>query len=86
MRVTINGEQTDVPVTLRRAATSLESDALLVGDWVATRVTHSHQDDIPVIVQVDEIIIEMPRQAFYQLPGMSYDWQPGDSSQSVGGA
>ena len=82
MQVTINGEQVDMPVTLRRAKTALEGDALFVGDWQATRVTHSYRDDVPVIVQVDELIIEVPRQAFYQIPGMDYDWQPGESSQA----
>lgn len=86
MQVIVNGEQADMPVTFKRAATSLESDRLLVGDWEVTRVTHSLRDDVPVIVQIDELIVEVPRQAFYQIPGMSYDWQPGDSSQALGGA
>ena len=82
MQVTINGEQADVPVTLKRAATTLEHDTLFVGNWEATRVTHSYSDDIPVIIQIDEMIVEAPREAFYQIPGMNYDWQPGESSQA----
>ena len=70
----------------RLTAPALLGERLLVGDWEVTRVTHSLRDDVPVIVQIDELIVEVPRQAFYQIPGMSYDWQPGDSSQALGGA
>jgi len=86
MRVTIDGESQDMPVTLKRATTPLESDALFVGPHRATRVTHSYSDELPVIVQVEDMIIEIPRQEFYQIAGMHYDWQPGDSAQPRGGA
>jgi hypothetical protein len=86
MLVTFNGEQQDLPVVLKRARTALEQDELTIGDRRATRVTHSLSDDIPVIVQADELIFELPRRDFYGIAGMDYDWQPGNPSQSISGA
>jgi hypothetical protein len=83
MQVRINGEQQDLPVELRRGATPIEGEQLHVGDWQVTRVTHSLVDDIPVIVQVDDLVIEVDRQSFYSIAGMNQDWQPGSSSQSL---
>jgi hypothetical protein len=86
MLVTINGEQQEMPVTFKRAKTPLEQDALYVGDLRATLVTHSLRDDIPVIVQVDELVIEIDPQQFYSIQGMDHDWEPGDQSHSIGGS
>jgi len=86
MLVTFNGERRDLPVVLKRARTALEQDELTVGDRRATRVTHSLSDEIPVIVQADDLVFEVSRQDFYAIPGMDYDWQPGSPSQAISGA
>lgn len=83
MQVRINGEDQDLPVELRRGATPIEGEQLYIGDWQVTRVTHSMVDDIPVIAQVDDIVLEIEPQAFYGIAGMDRDWQPGNPPQSL---
>jgi hypothetical protein len=84
MRVTVNGEQQDLPVALKREA-PLQGAQLYVGDRRVTRVTHSHTSDIPVMVQIDDMLIEVDPQDFYAIEGMNYDWQPGDQTGTLAG-
>ena len=42
------------------------------------RVTHSRNDEIPVILALDsEVVVEIEPQTFYAIDGMHHDWQPG---------
>ena len=84
MRVTIDGQEQDLPVTLKRG-TALQGAQLYVGDRQVTRVTHSLSDDIPVIAQVDELLIEIDPHDFYAIEGMDRDWQPGDQPELQAG-
>ena len=86
MLVTINGEQEDLPITFRRDAAHFQEEQLYVDDRRVTRVTHSRSDDIPVMVQADELLIEVAPRDFYNITGMHHDWQPGDQAQSLGSA
>jgi len=85
MLVTINGQQQDVPVMLKREQVLTQGEQLFVGDRQATRVTHSRADDVPVIVQIEDLLVEVDPHDFYAIDGMHHDWQPGDQSEMLAG-
>lgn len=77
MQVTFNGETQDANVELRRAQGPADVDQLFVDGTEVVRVTHSHADDVPVVLVLDEHqTVEVDRAAFYVLGGMDQDWQP----------
>ena len=85
MQATINGEPSDVQITLRRDGAGFDEEQLYVNDMCVARVTHSLSDDIPVILQVDEhMSVEVDPQIFYTIKGMHHDWQPGSQADSLG--
>ena len=86
MLATINGEQRDVPVALKRDNAQVEGEQLYLDDRRALHLTHSRSDEIPVIVQVDgDLLFEVEPRLFYTIDGMHYDWQPGVQTQSLTG-
>jgi len=87
MQVTINGQQHDAQITRKQDNSPIGVENLYVDDALVARVTHSHSDDIPVILQLESgIIVEVDRQNFYTINGMNYDWQPGTQTSSLTGA
>ena len=87
MQVTIDGQQQDMQITRKQDASLMGAENLYVNDTLVARVTHSHADDIPVILQLESgLVVEVDRQSFYSINGMNYDWQPGVQTNSLTGA
>ena len=68
MQVKINGAPADVQIVLKRNDPQ-PSDQNLYADGIrATRVTHSRNDEIPVILVLDnEAVVEIEPQIFYAI-------------------
>ena len=48
------------------------------------RVTHSRNDEIPVILVLDnEAVVKIEPQTFYAIDGMHRDWQPGTQPDAL---
>lgn len=86
MQVMINGEPHEAQFRLERSSALLEGEQLYMGDQRVTRITHSHDDSIPVMVQVeDDILVQVDRGQFYSIEGIDYDWQPGTQASPLSG-
>jgi hypothetical protein len=78
MQVKLNGEPADMQITLQRNDPHPGDQNLYADGMRATRVTHSRNDEIPVILVLDnEAVVEIEPPAFYAIDGMHHDWQPG---------
>jgi hypothetical protein len=84
MQVKMNGAPADMQITLKRNDPHLGDQNLYADDMRVARVTHSRNDEIPVVLVLDnEAVIEIEPQIFYGLDGMNYDWQPGTQPDAL---
>ena len=78
MQVTIDGDPIDAQIALKRNDPRPSEQNLYVNGRRVVRVTHSRSDEIPAILVLDnDAVVEVEKQAFYTIDGMTYDWQPG---------
>lgn len=80
MQATLNGEPTDVDITIKRIGDgTTQTEDMYVNDMRVVRVTHSYADHVPVVLVVEgDGIVEIERQAFYGANNLNEDWQPGE--------
>jgi hypothetical protein len=78
MQVKIDGTPADMQIDLKRHDPQPGDENLYADGRQVIRVTHSRNDEIPVILALDdETVVEIEPQAFYAIEGMNHDWQPG---------
>ena len=84
MHVKLNGEPADMQIALKRNDPLPSDQNLYANDRRVTRVTHSRNDEIPVVLVLDdEAVVEIEPQAFYAIDGMHHDWQPGTQPDAL---
>ena len=84
MQVKVNGTPADMQIVLKRNDPQPGDQNLYADSRRVARVTHSLNDEIPVILALDsEIVVEIEPQSFYAIDGMHRDWQPGTQPDAL---
>jgi hypothetical protein len=84
MQVKMNGAPVDMQITLKRNDHQTGDQNLYADGRQVARVTHSRNDEIPVILALDsEVVVEIEPQTFYAIEGMHHDWQPGTQPDAL---
>jgi len=84
MQVKVNGAPADMQIDLKRNDPQPGDQNLYADGRRVARVTHSRNDEIPVILALDdEIVVEIEPQTFYAIDGMNHDWQPGTQPDAL---
>jgi hypothetical protein len=84
MQVNLNDVPVDMQIALRRNDPQPGDQNLYADDMRVSRVTHSRNDEIPVILVLDnEAVVAIEPQMFYALDGMNRDWQPGTQPDTL---
>jgi hypothetical protein len=84
MQVKMNGTSADMQIALKRGDPQPSDQNLYADGMRVTRVTHSRNDEIPVILVLDnEAVVEIEPQTFYAIDGMHRDWQPGTQPDAL---
>ena len=78
MQVKVNDAPADMQIAIQRDEHRPGDQNLYADGMRVARVTHSRNDEIPVILVLDnEAVVEIEPQTFYAIDGMNRDWQPG---------
>jgi hypothetical protein len=84
MQVKVNGTPADMQIVLKRNDPQPGDQNLYADSRRVARVTHSLNDEIPVILALDsEVVVEIEPQSFYAIDGMHRDWQPGTQPDAL---
>jgi hypothetical protein len=84
VQVKMNGAPADMQITLKRNDPQPGDQNLYADGRRVARVTHSHNDEIPVFLALDsEVVLEIEPQVFYAIDGMNHDWQPGTQPDAL---
>ena len=84
MQVKLNGEPVDMQIALKRNDPRPGDQNLYADGMGVVRVTHSRNDEIPVILVLDnEAVVEIDLPTFYAIDGMHRDWQPGSQPDAL---
>lgn len=84
MQVKLNGAPAEMQIVLKRNDPQPGDQNLYVDGRPVARVTHSRNDEIPVVLALEsEVAVEIEPQIFYSIDGMNHDWQPGTQPDAV---
>jgi hypothetical protein len=84
MQVKMNGTPADMQIALKHNDPQPSDQHLYADGMRVSRVTHSRNDEIPVILVLDnEAVVEVEPQGFYAIDGMHHDWQPGTQPDAL---
>ena len=84
MQAKMNDAPADMQITLEHNDPRPGDQNLYADDRRVARVTHSRNDEIPVILALDsEVVVEIEPQTFYAIDGMHHDWQPGTQPDAL---
>jgi hypothetical protein len=84
MQVKMNHTPADMQIALKRNDPQPSDQNLYADGMRVSRVTHSRNDEIPVILVLDnEAVVEVEPPAFYAIDGMHHDWQPGTQPDAL---